>query len=85
MPFALVEDRQKYNQQYHQEHKEEINQRKRERIKTEEGKEIRKQYELKNKERLIAWGNAKFNCECGGCYTRKNKLTHERSNMHIGP
>ena len=32
-----------------------------------------------NKDRL----NEKHECGCGGCYTTKNKLAHERGKAHI--
>ena len=82
MPFKDPEKRKQHNHSYHQEHREEINQRKRERMQTEEGKEKLKQYAIKNKERLAAISKEHFTCGCGGCYTKHNKSTHEKSNMH---
>ncbi len=84
MPYKYSETRKAYWKTYYPEHKEEIQQKRREYRQTEEYKEKRKQYESENKERISAHNNEKFNCECGGCYTRKNKLAHERnSKSHI--
>ena len=45
-------------------------------------KEIRKEYQKtyneNNKEKI----NEKFNCECGGKYTHKNKLQHFKTKLH---
>ncbi len=83
MPFKDLEKRKLYKQQYHQEHKEEINQRKRERMQTEEGKEKRQLYVIANKDRLAIRNEERFTCGCGGRYTKHNKSTHEKANMHI--
>jgi len=83
MPFKDPEKRKLYKHQYHQEHKQEINQRHNERRQTKEYKEQRKQYILANKDKLDARNKERFACECSGCYTRHNKSTHEKSNMHI--
>ena len=32
---------------------------------------------------MRARDNEKLNCECGGCYTRKNKNVHSTSKIHI--
>ena len=83
MPFKDPERRKQYNKQYHQEHKEEINRTHSERHQTQEYKEQNKQYREVNKDRLDAHNKEKFTCGCGGCYTRHNKSTHEKANMHI--
>ncbi len=82
MPFKDPERRKLYKQQHYQEHKEEFSQRQKERRQTAEWKEQHKQYALKNQERLAAIGKEHFTCGCGGCYTKHNKSTHEKSNMH---
>ncbi len=82
MPFKDPERRKLYKQQYHQEHREEINQRKKERRQTEEGREQQKQYAIANKERLDTRSKERFTCGCGGCYTRHNKLAHETAKIH---
>ena len=73
MPYKNPEDIKAHSVRYYQEHKEEIRQR----------KEKEKQYRLANKENIAERENKKFDCECGGCYTRKNKLAHERGKAHI--
>ena len=83
MPFKDPEKRKQYNQKYHEEHKEELNQTKRERMQQDEYKEKNKQYMLANKDKLDARNKERFTCECSGCYTRHNNSTHEKSNMHI--
>jgi hypothetical protein len=42
-------------------------------------KECDKQYREDNKERI----NKKYNCECGGKYTHKNKAKHFKTKKHI--
>jgi len=42
-------------------------------------KEYRKEWDIKNADKL----KEKFNCECGGCYTRNNKSHHLKSQKHI--
>ena len=36
----------------------------------------------KNKEKILAYQNEKFTCECGGKYTRSNKLLHLETKKH---
>ena len=83
MPFKDPEKRKQYQQEYRNLNREEILQRQKERRQTDEGKEKAKQYRLLNKEKIAERENAKFECGCGGCYTRKNKLAHERGKAHI--
>lgn len=44
--------------------------------------EYQRQYKIDNKERLSSMKKEKFNCECGGRYTRYTKKEHERSGKH---
>lgn len=45
--------------------------------------EKHKEYLQKNKEKLKAYLNKKNNCDiCGGCYTFRNKSTHNKSVKH---
>ena len=83
MPFKDQEKLKQYQHQYHEDHKQEINQNNRERRQTDECKEKHKQYRLANKDRLDAKNKEKFECGCGGCYTRPSKSTHEKSKIHI--
>ena len=34
------------------------------------------------KEEFDANNKERFTCGCGGCYTKHNKLAHEKANMH---
>ena len=83
MPYKNPEDIKAHWERYYKEHKDEILQRQKERRQTNEGKEKTKQYRLANKEKNAARDNTKFECGCGGCYTRKNKRVHERGYAHI--
>ena len=83
MPYKNPEDIKAHWERYYKEHKEEIRQHQRERRQTEEVKEKIKQYRLLNKEKIAERENEKFECGCGGCYTRKNKRKHERGKAHI--
>ena len=83
MPFKDPEKRKQYQQEYRNFNREEIREREKARRQTDESKEKTKQYRLLNKEKIAERGNKKIDCECGGCYTRKNKLAHERSKTHI--
>ena len=78
-----TEERREYKHKYHQEHKEEINAKHKERRQTEESKERTRQYLLDNKDKLDAKNKERFTCGCGGCYTRHNKTIHEKAKMHI--
>ena len=77
------EELREYKHKYHQEHREKINAKTKERRQTEEYKERIKQYLLDNKEKLDAKNKERFTCGCGGCYTRHNKTTHEKAKMHL--
>ena len=83
MPFKDPEHRKLYNRSYHQEHKEEVNRKAKERRQTEEGKEKQQLYVIANKERLAIRNEERFTCGCGGRYTKHNKSTHEKANMHV--
>jgi hypothetical protein len=41
-----------------------------------------KQYRIDNKETLNARENEKFNCECGGKYSKVNHSKHKKTNKH---
>ena len=55
--------------EHYEENKEQIN-------------ENTKAYYQKNKEQLLENANEKFNCDCGGCYTKTNKTQHLKSPKH---
>jgi len=42
-----------------------------------------KKYREENKEKIKEIRNQKFNCDCGGQYTKSNKSRHERTKKHI--
>jgi hypothetical protein len=46
-------------------------------------KEYLKEYYRKNKEKLNINANEKISCECGGKYTRQNKLNHFKTQKHL--
>jgi len=47
-----------------------------------DNKEKIKQYKLNNAEKLNEKRNEKFNCDCGGSYSRTNKTRHLKTNKH---
>ena len=40
------------------------------------------EYYENNKEYITSYRNVKYNCQCGGCYSYKNKSNHLKSNRH---
>jgi len=46
-------------------------------------KEKRRKYYEKNREIIKEKQNEKFNCDCGGKFTRQNKSTHLKRKIHI--
>ena len=76
MPFKDPEKRKQYQQEYRNLNREQINEKRRQ---NENNKLRSKKYYEEHKDRL----NEKHECGCGGCYTTKNKLAHERSKTHI--
>ncbi len=70
---------------YLQENNEKITKYKKEyRIKNKEKiAEYKKEYKLKNKEKISKYQSEKFQCECGGKYTKSNKSIHEKSKKHL--
>jgi len=55
--------------QYYEENKQEINDKK-------------KQYYEENKQEISEKANQKFNCQCGGKYTKIHKVRHNKSQKH---
>lgn len=45
-------------------------------------KEKEKEYYENNKIKIFERIKEKFNCECGGCYTKVNKNTHYKTKIH---
>jgi hypothetical protein len=73
-----------YNNQYYQNNKEQLIDKSktyREENKEKVLKNKQKYYE-ENKEKIKERESKKFNCECGGCYTRNNKLIHLKTKKH---
>ena len=58
------------NKEYYQQNREQLIKRK-------------KKYREENKEQISIKANEKFNCECGGRYTRAHKSVHEKSKKHL--
>jgi len=73
-----------YDKEYRKENREYIAEYKKEY--RQENKEViadyQKEYYEKNKEVLKEHINEKFECECGGSYTRANKSKHEKTKKH---
>ena len=44
--------------------------------------EYNREYYQRNKERINEARNIKFNCECGGKYTKRHQARHRASNQH---
>ena len=42
-----------------------------------------KEYRENNKNKIKKNANEKFDCPCGGCYTRSHKAEHNKTNKHI--
>ncbi len=74
-----------YRRQYRESHLEEEKQYQREYYVTYKDKrnEGTRDYYIDNKDTIKGKQAEKFKCECGGKYTRSNKLQHERQNIHI--
>jgi hypothetical protein len=52
-------------------------------IPTRTHKAYMKVYRKNNRDKIMQWKKKKFNCPCGGKYTRCNKVRHMRSKKHI--
>lgn len=86
------EEKRQYKKQYKIDNKEKIKQqRKQYRIDNKESikqyyidnKEKLKQYRIDNKEKLNHYKSEKFDCVCGGKYTRSHKSKHLKSKKHL--
>lgn len=73
---ANIEQKKNYYKQYYQEHKEKLND-KQKQYGQQHNEQI-KQYYQDNKEKL----NEKYDCDCGGCYTKQNKAQHIKTKKH---
>ena len=49
----------------------------------ENQKEYMKEYREINRKVLLEKKREKFNCPCGGKYTKQNKATHEKTQTHL--
>ena len=65
------EDNKEKIKKYYEDNKEKINERD-------------KKYYENNREKIKEKQNEKFDCECGGKYTRQNKIVHLKTNKHKG-
>ena len=64
------EDHKEQSKQYYQDHKEEILKK-------------NKQYREDHKEEILIQQKEKFDCECGGKYTKRHKQTHFNTKKHV--
>jgi len=73
-----------YHKQYYQDNREKITERQKQYDQNNrEGiSEYYKQYYQDNREQIAERNNKKFDCECGGKYTRQHKTTHLRTKKH---
>ena len=73
-----------YYRVYNQDHQEALNEKKR--VYYQENKEAlnekKKVYYQENKEEINEKARRKFNCECGGRYTMRNKSAHFKTKKH---
>lgn len=83
-PVQTAEEKKQWYEQYYENNKEVINQRKREY--NNKHKDVisakRKVYREQNDLAIKAKKNAKFECECGGSYSNSNKQQHIRCKKH---
>ena len=73
-----------YRKQYREDNKEKIKAKAKQHYEThkEEINAKNKQYRENNKEKINAKAKQKYNCECGGKYTLRNKAQHMKSKKH---
>jgi hypothetical protein len=79
-----LEDNREHLKQYHEDNYERIQtyQRQYRELNKETTKEKNKQYHDLNKEKIMKRNNEKYNCECGGKYTRSGKSQHVKKIIH---
>jgi len=78
------EYRKEYDKKYRQENKESISKKQREYYQDNKQSYNKKQkeYQLENRDTIRERQNEKFNCECGGRYTRSCKSHHLKTKKH---
>jgi hypothetical protein len=69
------------NKEYYEDHKEEIKKYREDH--KEELSEYQKQYKQDHKEEILIQQKEKFDCECGGKYTKCNILRHFNTKKHV--
>ena len=97
IPIRTKEERKQYLKEYHEEHKQELNEssKKYNEEHKQERKEYDKKYKQENKEKIKKYREEneekirkqryeKFNCECGGKYTRCQQARHFKTKKHQG-
>ena len=62
-----------YNKKYYEENKDKI---------SKHNNEYNKKYYEENKDKILEIRKEKFDCECGGKYTKEHKSHHERTKIH---
>jgi len=69
-----------YNKEYRENNQDKIKENKKEYSENNQDKlkEYKKEYSKNNQDKL----KEKFNCDCGGCYTRPSKAKHEKTKKH---
>ena len=82
--FITEEQKQEYFKERYENNKEAIIEKQKERYENnkEAFAEYHKEYREANKEAITAQQNIKYNCECGGKYTRRNKSGHFKCKKH---
>jgi hypothetical protein len=79
------EDNKEHYEEYYENNKNKISEKKKEHYEDNKDKilERNKEYYEKNKNKILEIRNKKFNCECGGKYTKTHKSVHYKTKKHI--
>ena len=73
MPYKDKEKQREYSKKYEQEHREEINARRR---LNQNKREYNRRYREEHRDEINAKQNVKFVCPCGSSYFKRNYATH---------
>ena len=76
MPYKDKEKEREYRKKYEQEHREEINARRR---LNQNKQEYNRRYRQEHKDEI----NAQCVCPCGGSYIKQNQARHMKSQKHV--
>ena len=80
MPYKDKEKEREYRKKYEQEHKEEINARRR---LNQNKKEYNRKYREEHRDEINAKQNVKFICPCGSSYFKRHQATHIKTKKHV--